>query len=145
MASFDAGGASGRGRGVSSSWRKLRPGASGFSRSDAVGYSVGSTQRRDAWWLGPLLTVLGLSAFLIYGLWAAWQDAYFEIRRSIVCGVAAQHNQGIHRTAIEGGGKIRNGAFVSFRNRQESHDRADAPPLEVWATVENDRKSDACP
>jgi hypothetical protein len=46
----------------------------------------GATQRRDAWWLGPLLTVLGLSAFLIYGLWVAWQDGYFEIRRNSLVG-----------------------------------------------------------
>ena len=40
----------------------------------------GTTERRDAWWLGPLLTLLGISAFLIYGTWAAWQDGNFEIR-----------------------------------------------------------------
>jgi hypothetical protein len=42
----------------------------------------GSTARLDAWWLGPLLTLLGLSAFLIYGTWAAWQDGNFEIRQT---------------------------------------------------------------
>jgi hypothetical protein len=42
----------------------------------------GATQRRDVWWLGPLLTVLGLTAFLLYGVWAAWQGAYFEIRKN---------------------------------------------------------------
>lgn len=41
-----------------------------------------STQRRDAWWVGPVLTLLGLSAFLIYGTWAAWQDGNFEIRQT---------------------------------------------------------------
>jgi hypothetical protein len=46
----------------------------------------GATQRRDLWWLGPLLTVIGLSAFLIYGLVAAWQDSYFEIRQSSLRG-----------------------------------------------------------
>jgi hypothetical protein len=46
----------------------------------------GATQRRDAWWLGPLLTVIGLSAFLIYGVWAAWQGSYFEIRKSSLQG-----------------------------------------------------------
>ena len=40
----------------------------------------GATARRDAWWFGPSITVLGLSAFLIYGTWAAWQDGFFEIR-----------------------------------------------------------------
>src|SRR5262245_55845332 len=41
----------------------------------------GATLRRDAWWVGPLLTVLGFAAFLIYGTWAAWQDGNFEIRQ----------------------------------------------------------------
>jgi hypothetical protein len=41
----------------------------------------GATQRRDAWWVGPLLTFLGLSAFLVYGTWAAWQGNGYEIRR----------------------------------------------------------------
>lgn len=41
----------------------------------------GVTSRRDAWWVGPSLTFLGLSAFLIYGTWAAWQGNYFEIRQ----------------------------------------------------------------
>jgi MFS family permease len=41
----------------------------------------GATERRDVWWLGPLLTIAGLSAFLIYGTWAAWQGDYFEIRQ----------------------------------------------------------------
>jgi len=40
----------------------------------------GVTARRDHWWIGPVLTLLGLSAFLIYGTWAAWQDGNFEIR-----------------------------------------------------------------
>src|SRR5947209_19986015 len=41
----------------------------------------GTTARRDAWWFGPSLTVIGLAAFLIYGTWAAWQGAYYEIRQ----------------------------------------------------------------
>lgn len=41
----------------------------------------GATARRDAWWVGPVLTAIGLSAFLIYGTWAAWQGSHFEIRQ----------------------------------------------------------------
>ena len=44
----------------------------------------GATMRRDPWWLGPLATFLGLLAFLVYGTWAAWQDGFFEIRKSSV-------------------------------------------------------------
>lgn len=42
----------------------------------------GATSRRDAWWVGPLLTLLGISAFLIYGTWAACQGDHFEIREN---------------------------------------------------------------
>jgi hypothetical protein len=37
------------------------------------GSRFGSTSRRDLWWVYPLLTFLGLSAFLIYSTWAAFQ------------------------------------------------------------------------
>jgi hypothetical protein len=40
----------------------------------------GATARRDSWWVEPILTVIGFSAFLIYGTWAAMQGSYFEIR-----------------------------------------------------------------
>jgi hypothetical protein len=41
----------------------------------------GATQRRDAWWVGPSLTFLGIMAFLVYGTWAAWQGDGYEIRQ----------------------------------------------------------------
>ncbi len=41
----------------------------------------GATQRRDAWWVGPSLTFLGICAFLIYGTWAAYQGNGYEIRK----------------------------------------------------------------
>lgn len=39
---------------------------------------IGQTQRRDAWWLEPLLTLLGLSAFGAYATWAAFQGTNYE-------------------------------------------------------------------
>jgi hypothetical protein len=33
----------------------------------------GQTQRRDTWWLVPLLTFLGLGTFIVYSTWAALQ------------------------------------------------------------------------
>jgi hypothetical protein len=42
------------------------------------GGRFGSTARRDFWWLQPLLTFLGLSAFLVYATWAAFQGNYFR-------------------------------------------------------------------
>ena len=37
----------------------------------------GQTSRRDNWWLSPLLVFVGLSTFLVYANWAAWQNAYY--------------------------------------------------------------------
>ncbi len=36
-----------------------------------------TTQRSDAWWIGPLLTVLGFSAFILYATWAAFQAGHY--------------------------------------------------------------------
>lgn len=33
--------------------------------------------RKDTWWVQPLLTVLGLGAFIIYSTWAALQNAHY--------------------------------------------------------------------
>ncbi len=37
------------------------------------GSRFGSTSRRDLWWVQPLLTFLGLSLFIVYATWAAFQ------------------------------------------------------------------------
>src|SRR3990172_11791634 len=34
----------------------------------------GVTTRSDTWWLGPLLTVLGLGGFVVYATWRAFFD-----------------------------------------------------------------------
>lgn len=39
--------------------------------------AFGQTSRRDTWWVQPLLTFLGLSAFVVYGTWAAFQGTNF--------------------------------------------------------------------
>ena len=39
----------------------------------------GVTSRKDNWWITPLLTFLGLSSFIVYSTWAAFQAAdYFS-------------------------------------------------------------------
>ncbi len=38
----------------------------------------GATARRDGWWITPLLTFLGLSAFIIYSTWAAFQGVHYS-------------------------------------------------------------------
>ncbi|MEV5411598.1 hypothetical protein AB0K60_22510 [Thermopolyspora sp. NPDC052614] len=35
------------------------------------------TLRTDRWWLAPALTFAALTAFVIYGVWAAFDDSYF--------------------------------------------------------------------
>lgn len=37
----------------------------------------GTTSRRDTWWLTPLGVFLGLSAFLVYATWAAFQGNHY--------------------------------------------------------------------
>ena len=39
--------------------------------------TFGQTRRPDTWWLYPALTFIGLSAFVIYSTWAAFQGAYY--------------------------------------------------------------------
>jgi hypothetical protein len=39
--------------------------------------SFGETQRRDAWWTQPTAVFLGLSAFIVYSTWAAFQGEHY--------------------------------------------------------------------
>jgi hypothetical protein len=44
--------------------------------------AFGATSRRDAWWAGPLATLLGLGAFLIYANFIVFfVPGYFEVRQ----------------------------------------------------------------
>jgi hypothetical protein len=38
----------------------------------------GRTARRDAWWVQPLATFLGLAGFIVYATWAAFQGNHYE-------------------------------------------------------------------
>ena len=40
--------------------------------------SFGQTSRLDLWWTSPLLAFLGLSAFVIYSTWAAFQGEHYR-------------------------------------------------------------------
>ena len=37
----------------------------------------GETTRPDAWWVQPLVVFFGLSTFLVYSTWAAFQNAHY--------------------------------------------------------------------
>ena len=39
---------------------------------------MGQTNRKDAWWLQPLVVFLGLGAFVVYANWAAFQGSNYE-------------------------------------------------------------------
>ncbi len=39
----------------------------------------GKTSRKDAWWIAPLLTFIGLGAFVIYSTWAAFQGEHYWV------------------------------------------------------------------
>ena len=41
------------------------------------GGKFGQTSRRDPWWVSPSAVLLGLSAFLVYSTWAAWQGSHY--------------------------------------------------------------------
>jgi hypothetical protein len=38
----------------------------------------GETERRDHWWIQPLVVFLGLSTFLVYATWAAFQGDHYS-------------------------------------------------------------------
>src|SRR5918996_2116154 len=38
----------------------------------------GRTMRRDTWWIQPLVVFIGLSSFVVYATWAAFQGKYYE-------------------------------------------------------------------
>src|SRR3954464_8931640 len=37
----------------------------------------GETSRKDLWWVTPLAVFLGLSTFVVYSTWAAFQGKYY--------------------------------------------------------------------
>jgi hypothetical protein len=39
--------------------------------------TFGQTSRRDPWWLSPGVVFLGLSAFVVYATWAAFQNNHY--------------------------------------------------------------------
>ncbi len=41
--------------------------------------SFGETSRRDIWWLQPALILGGLSAFIVYSTWSAFQGAHYWV------------------------------------------------------------------
>lgn len=43
-----------------------------------VNRGFGATSRRDTWWVTPLGVFLGLSAFIVYATWAAFQNAHYH-------------------------------------------------------------------
>ena len=44
----------------------------------AVHRGFGTTSRRDKWWVAPVGVFLGLTAFIVYATWAAFQNAHYH-------------------------------------------------------------------
>ncbi len=42
---------------------------------------LGATERRDAWWVGPLATAAGLGLFIVYGTFRAAYNADYQVDR----------------------------------------------------------------
>jgi hypothetical protein len=42
--------------------------------------SFGETSRTDAWWVQPVVVFLGLSAFIVYATWSAFQGEYYTVQ-----------------------------------------------------------------
>ncbi len=49
-----------------------------YASASQIRRGFGQTMRPDAWWVQPLLTFIGLSAFLVYSTWAAFQGAHYR-------------------------------------------------------------------
>src|SRR5258708_9476002 len=43
------------------------------------GRTFGETMRADIWWLQPLLVFVGLSTFIVYSTWAAFQGKNYFV------------------------------------------------------------------
>src|SRR5690349_3371127 len=54
-------------------YRRSRRPVNGSTTAAIPRRSFGQTMRADVWWTQPLLIFLGLSAFIVYSTWAAFQ------------------------------------------------------------------------
>src|SRR5262245_11482425 len=57
--------------------RNREAGMATGSMSLPVVRGFGQTSRPDRWWVQPLLVFLALSAFIVYGTWAAFQNEHY--------------------------------------------------------------------
>lgn len=64
---------------------------SALTTSRANVCSFGTTERRDAWWAGPLATGLGLGAFVIYSTARALLNANYELGVGSHSGILTDH------------------------------------------------------
>jgi hypothetical protein len=54
-------------------------------------YGFGQTERRDAWWTGPLVTGLVLGGFVVYTTFRIFQDAYYDFGHGSLQNPAPDH------------------------------------------------------
>ena len=85
----------------------------------------GATLRTDRWWVGPLLTLLGLCGFIVYATWAAFQGAYYFTIRIFRPSILRRCSSTLRpraplRSTIRGSGHGPPGGHVGFRRLPRS-------------------------
>jgi hypothetical protein len=55
-------------------------------------HGFGETQRRDAWWAGPLATALVLGGFVVYTTFRIFQNAYFQFGHGVEGTLDPEHS-----------------------------------------------------
>ena len=74
----------------------------------------GETSRRDAWWIQPLVVFLGLSTFLVYATWAAFQGEHYTLRPVPLAVLLARNCSATRRTAGSARSRRRGPAWLPF-------------------------------
>jgi hypothetical protein len=54
-------------------------------------YGLGKTERRDAWWAGPLVTALVLGGFVVYTTFRIFQNAYYDFGHGSIDNPSSDH------------------------------------------------------
>src|SRR5258706_5386550 len=64
-------------RNPDATWPYREAGMASAPTSLPIVRGFGATSRKDRWWLQPLLVFLGLSTFIVYSTWAAFQGEHY--------------------------------------------------------------------
>ena len=101
---------------------KRKPSLMPNAETTMIKPAFGQTMRADVWWIHPLLVFIGLSTFIVYSTWAAFQGTTHSvltflpsIRRN---SLAIRHTVGLDRNQAGGrSGFYSRRLFLSFGHR----------------------------